>query len=81
MDQCLPCGENATGQEVQFKWKGSQKQHQFNEVVQDKIKAAQKSLSFAPPAIEKAKEALKEGKKLLKDRQKLNRIADRSYYG
>ena len=52
---------------MQFKRKGNQKQHQFNEVVQDKIKAARKSLSSAPPAIEKAKEALKEGKKFLKD--------------
>ena len=66
---------------VQFRRKGNEKQHQFNEVVQDKIEAAQKSLSSAPPAIEKAKEALKEGEKLLKDRQKLIRIADRSEYG
>ena len=65
---------------VQFKRKGNEKQHQFNELVQDKIEAAQ-NLSSAPLAIEKAKEALKEGEKLMKDRQKLIRIADRSKYG
>ena len=66
---------------VQFKWKGNEKQHQFNELVQDKIEVAQKSLGSAPPAIEKAKEALGEGEELLKDRPKLIRIADRSEYG
>lgn len=66
---------------VQFKRKANEKQHQFNELVQDSIEVAQKSLGAAPPAIEKAKEALKEGEKLLRDRQKLIRIADRSEYG
>ena len=44
---------------VQFKQKVNEKQHQFNELVQDKIETAQKSLSSAPPAIEKAKDPLK----------------------
>lgn len=66
---------------VQFKKKANEKQHQFNELVQDRIEVAQKSLDAAPPAIEKAKETLKEGEKLLKERQKLIRIADRSEYG
>ena len=39
----------------------NEKQHQFNELVQDSIEAAQRSLNAA---IEKAKEALKEGEKL-----------------
>jgi hypothetical protein len=66
---------------VQFKRKANEKQHQFNDLVQDSIEVAQKSLGAVPPAIEKAKESLKEGEKLLKDRQKLIRIADRSEYG
>ena len=49
--------------------------------MQDKIEAAQKSLSSAPPAIETVKEALKEGEKLLKYCQKLIRIAGGSEYG
>lgn len=66
---------------LQFKKKSNEKQHQFNETVQDKLESAQKSLSSTPPAIEKAKEALKEGEQLIKDRQKMIRIADRSEYG
>ena len=45
---------------LQFK-ESNEKQHQFNETVQDKLKSAKKCLSSTPPAIEKAKEALKEG--------------------
>lgn len=66
---------------LQFKKKSNEKQHQFNETVQDKLESAQKSLSSTPPAIERAREALKEGELLIKDRQKLIRIADRSEYG
>ena len=66
---------------LQFKKKLNEKQHQFNETVQDKIESTQKNLSSTPPAIEKTKEALKEGEQLIKDRQKMIRIADRSDYG
>ena len=66
---------------VQFKRKANEKQHRFNEEVQDKIEAAQRNLSSTPPAVERAKEALKEGEELLKNRQKVIRIADRSEYG
>ena len=54
--------------EIQFKRTANEKQHQFNEMLQDKVKAAQKSLSSTTPAIEKTKEALIEGEKLIKDR-------------
>ena len=40
---------------LQSKKKSNEKQHQFNETVQDKLESAQKSLSSTPPATEKAK--------------------------
>lgn len=44
-----------------FKKKGNERQHQINEKVKDKLRAATRCLSFTPAAIEKAKEALQEG--------------------
>ena len=66
---------------IEFKRKGNEKQHVFNEEVKDKIESATKALCSTPPAVDRAKEALKEGEKLLTARQKLIRIADRSEYG
>ena len=66
---------------IQFKKKGNEKQHQFNEKVKDRIEAASRFISATPPAVEKAKEALQEGEQLITARQKLIRIADRSEYG
>ena len=66
---------------VEFKRKGNEKQHNFNEGVRDKIESATKALSATPPAVEKAMESLKEGEKLITARQKLIRIADRSEFG
>ena len=66
---------------VEFKRKGNEKQHVFNEAVRDKFECASKALSATPPAVEKAREALKEGEELITARQKLIRIADRSEYG
>ena len=66
---------------VEFKCKGNEKQHTFNEEVRDKIESATKALSATPPAEEKAMESLKEGEKLITVRQKIIRIADRSEYG
>jgi hypothetical protein len=66
---------------IEFKRKGNEKQHVFNEEVKDKIETATKALCSTPPAVDRAKEALKEGEKLLTARQKLIRIADRSEYG
>ena len=66
---------------VEFKRKGNEKQHIFNEGVRDKFECAAKALSATPPAVEKAREALKEGEDLITARQKLIRIADRSEYG
>lgn len=61
---------------VEFKCKGNEKQHTFNEEVRDKIESATKALSATPPAEEKAMESLKEGEKLITVRQKIIRIAD-----
>ena len=66
---------------IEFKRKGNEKQHVFNEEVKDKIESATKALCSIPPAVDRAKEALKEGEKLLTARQKLIRKADRSEYG
>ena len=66
---------------VEYKRKGNEKQHVFNEGVRDKIECTSKVLSATPPAVEKAREALKEGEELITARQKLIRIADRSEYG
>ena len=52
---------------LQFK---REKQHQFDETVQDQLESAQNCLSSTPLAIEKAIEALKEGEQLIKDRRK-----------
>jgi hypothetical protein len=64
---------------IEFKRKGNEKQHVFNEEMKDKIETAMKALCSTSPAVDRAKEALKEDEKLLTARQKL--IADRSEYG
>ncbi len=60
---------------IEFKRKGNEKQHIFNEEMEDKIETATKALCSTPPAVDRAKEALKKGEKLLTARQKLIRIA------
>ena len=64
-----------------FKKRGHEKQHQFNEQVQDKIDAATAALEQTPPAVEKARTCLQEGEKLINLRQKNILIADRSEHG
>lgn len=73
-----------------FRKKGNERQHQFNEEVEEKIGEALEKLDAITPsssagssttALDAAKAALKEGESLLARRQKVIKIADRSDLG
>ena len=46
---------------MNFKWKGNERQFDFNEQVREKMERAAGHLSGGTPDVEKAKKALKEG--------------------
>ena len=64
-----------------FKRKGNELQHAFNEEVRDKLRVAASSIEGSARDIERAKKALEEGEALINERQKLIKIADRSEHG
>ena len=66
-----------------FKKKGNEKQHEFNEQLEEHLQDATDALAEEDdrPALKKAKEALKKGAEALAYRQKLIRFADRSELG
>ena len=68
----------------EFRKKGNEIQHVFNENVKAKVEEAAaivEKLQGTAGAVEKAKESLKEGVQLIEERQKLIKIADRSDSG
>lgn len=64
-----------------FKRKGNELQHAFNEEVRDKLRVAGSSIEGSARDIERAKKVLEEGEALINERQKLIKIADRSEHG
>ena len=68
----------------EFRKKGNEIQHAFNENVKAKVEEAAaivEKLQGTAGAVEKAKESLKEGVQLIEERQKLIKIADQSDSG
>lgn len=76
---------------VEFKRRGNEKQHQFNEAVDEQFGELEEELqkcatvddlpSTARPALKRMKKMLEEGRKLIAGRQKLILLADRSLHG
>ena len=64
----------------QFKRKGNELQHVFNEEVKEAIDGALPPLD-SPDTAERAKQLLRKGSDMLCERQKLIKIADRSDLG
>ena len=75
---------------LEFKRRGNELQHKFNDEVTEKFEEVEGELAKIPvdtlakgikSPVSKAKQNLKEGKELLEARQKLIRLADRSEFG
>ena len=75
---------------LEFKRRGNELQHKFNDEVIEKFEEVEGELAKVPvdtlakgikSPVSKAKQNLKEGKQLLEARQKLIRLADRSEFG
>ena len=64
-----------------FKKISHEKQFDFNEQVQVKVKSAVTALEHPSPAVEKARTLLKESEKLIDAHQKNIKIVDRSEHG
>lgn len=67
-------------EKFQFRRKGNEVQHTFNEELKEKIDGALPLLEN-PESVERAKQLLKKGSVMIAERQKLIKIADRSDQG
>ena len=79
--ECVQSVVRKVKQEQSLKWKkvGNEKQFRFNESVEALFESAIAAIDNNK--LDKAKKELQEGKNLIQERQKLNKLAERSDFG